>query len=276
MYPWFTEKLKVDRLTVSIANLPSQLDGITVVQLSDFHYDGIHLTSHLLEDAIAATNAAEPNLIVLTGDYVNHEPEPIHDLVLFLKHLKSSHGIYAILGNHDYHRARSKSLITKSFQNIGIQVLCNEVAYPFGAEFALVGLGDLRSGEFKPQLVLNTIDENIPRIILAHSPDCAESLQKWRVDLQLSGHTHGGQIVIPKLGVLPSWIHPIRRRIPKFLRPWIPYMSGGHLAYKRWDWASGLHQVGNNLLYVNRGLGTYFPGRFRCPPEVTIITVKSK
>lgn len=275
MYPLFTEKLKVDCLTVSISNLPPQLEGITIAQLTDFHYDGFHLEQSLLEEAIAATKAANPNIIVLTGDYISYEPEPIHQLTLFLKHLNSQQGIYAVLGNHDHYTPQSKLMITEALQNIGIQVLCNQVVYPFGSEFALVGLGDLRSREFHPQLILDTIDQNIPRVILAHNPDCAELLQKWRVDLQLSGHTHGGQIVLPILGVLPALRNKIRRFIPKPLRRWIPYMNC-HFVYKHWEWASGLHQVGNNLLYVNRGLGTYFPGRFRCPPEVTIITLKAK
>ncbi len=121
---------------------------------------------------------------------------------------------------------------------------------------------------------MNTLDETLPRIILSHNPDTAEILKQWRVDLQLSGHTHGGQIVLPKIGVVPSLLPPIRRRIPKFLRRWVPYISNCQSVYKNWNWVSGLYQVGDNYLYINRGLGTYLPGRWNCPPEVTVITLK--
>ena len=112
-------------------------------------------------------------------------------------------------------------------------------------------------------------------MFLSHNPDTAKVLQKWRVDLQLSGHTHGGQIRLPFLGPLPQFQKPIRRLIPKFLRPVVPFMAECHKIVECWEWSQGLHQVGNNYLYVNRGLGTYFPGRLFCPPEVTVITLET-
>ncbi|MBE9143798.1 metallophosphoesterase [Planktothrix mougeotii] len=276
MYPLLTGKLQVERLTVAIANLPPQLKGIRIVQMSDFHYDGLRLSKQLLKEAIAVTNAAKPDLIVLTGDYVTHDPKPIIQLTSYLKQLSSKSGIYAVLGNHDHYYHYSKTIVTEALNQIGIQVLCNQVVYPFGSELALVGLGDLKSKQFKPQPIMNTLDETIPRIILSHNPDTAEILKQWRVDLQLSGHTHGGQIVLPKIGVLPSFLPIFRRRIPKVLWRFIPFIFNRKSVYKHWNWASGLHQVGENYLYVNRGLGTYLPGRWNCPPEVTVITLKSQ
>ncbi|VXD24528.1 Ser/Thr protein phosphatase family protein [Planktothrix serta PCC 8927] len=276
MYPLLTGKLKIEQLTVAIANLPPKLSGIKLVQLTDFHYDGLRLSKQLLKEAIAVTNQAKPDLIVLTGDYVTHDPTPIHQLTVYLKQLYSKAGVYGVLGNHDHYYSYSKKTVTDALNEIGIQVLCNQIAYPMGVELALIGLGDLKSKQFQPHKVMNTLDEKIPRIILSHNPDTAEILQQWRVDLQLSGHTHGGQIVLPKLGVLPSLLPSIRRHIPQPFHRWIPFFSNCNLIYKHWNWASGLHQVGNNYLYVNRGLGTYLPGRWNCPPEVTIITLKSK
>jgi predicted MPP superfamily phosphohydrolase len=106
--------------------------------------------------------------------------------------------------------------------------------------------------------------------VLSHNPDTAALLQPWRVDLQLSGHTHGGQIVIPGLGPLPRRIDQLRRRLPRRWRR--GYLSDRCAKVVRhWEWSQGLHQVGDNQLYVNRGLGTYLPGRLWCPPEVTVI-----
>jgi len=276
MHRLLTGKLQVDCLTIAIANLPPQLSGTKLVQLTDFHYDGLMLSEQLLEQAIATTNQAKPDLILLTGDYITKEPEPIHSLVQQLKNLQSRAGIYAILGNHDYYWPGAKIEVTKALTDIGIQVLYNEVAYPLGSELALVGLADLWSHEFKPSDAMALVNPDIPRIVMSHNPDSAEKLQQWRVDLQLSGHTHGGQIVIPGLGPISAWIDPISRIVPKPLRRIIPYLSVGEKVANHWEWASGLHQVGNNLLYVNRGLGTYPPGRLFCPPEVTLITLQSK
>ncbi|OCQ95548.1 metallophosphatase [Oscillatoriales cyanobacterium USR001] len=276
MHRLFTGELRVDCLTIAIANLPAKLSGTKIVQLTDFHYDGLRLSDRLLQQAIAATNQAESDLIVLTGDYITDDPAPIHSLAEKLKKLQSSAGIYAVLGNHEDHFPGAKTEVIKALTNVGIQVLYNQVAYPLGAELALIGLADFWSRDFNPNDAISLVNQDIPRIVLSHNPDSAESLQKWRVDLQLSGHTHGGQIVIPGLGSLSAWIDPFRRTIPKQLRRIIPYISMGEHILKHWEWVSGLHQVGNNLLYVNRGLGTYSPGRLFCPPEVTVITLESK
>ncbi len=149
----------------------------------------------------------------------------------------------------------------------------NEAIYPLGSELALVGLADFWSGDFAPKPVMASINPAIPRIVLSHNPDTAEKLQNWRIDLQLSGHTHGGQIVIPGIGPLYAWVRKIGYLIPKRIRKFIPLLSAYDRVVTHWEWASGLHQVGSNLLYVNRGLGTYSPGRLFCPPEVTVITL---
>lgn len=266
--------LSVEKLTVAIANLPPSLQGTKLVQLSDLHYDGLRLSEEMLTQAISVTNEVEPDLIVLTGDYVTDDPSPIHQLVLRLKHLQSRAGICAVLGNHDIYYSQSKAEITSALTSIGIHVLWNQIAYPLGQALPIVGLADYWSREFEIKPVMSKLDSNIPRIVLSHNPDTAQPLKKWRVDLQLSGHTHGGQIMLPGIGPAVTFYKNFRRRLSKSARRRMPFMQKDCAKVVRhWEWAQGFHNVGTNQLYVNRGLGTYLPGRLFCPPEVTVITL---
>lgn len=273
MHSLLSGPLSTEKLTVKIAGLPASLQGKKLVQMSDFHYDGLRLTEKMLENAIAVSNQAKPDLVLLTGDYVTTSPAPIHQLVLRLKKLQSRCGIYAILGNHDICYRQSKPEITAALTSIGIHVLWNEIAYPLGQELPLVGLADSYSKEFNPALAMNQLDPATPRIVLSHNPDTAEILQAWRVDLQLSGHTHGGQIVIPGIGPVGRYYKNILRSIPLKVRRRVSFLRKDYSVLHHWEWAQGLHQLGKNQLYVNRGLGTYLPGRLFCPPEVTLITL---
>ncbi len=275
MHWLLTGPLTVEKLTVQIPDLPASLKGVRIVQMTDFHYDGLRLSEKMLEKAIIACNEAEPDIIVLTGDYVTDNPSPINQLVLRLKHLQSRCGTYAILGNHDIHYAHSKAEITSAFTRIGIEVLENKIAYPLGEELPLVGLGEYWSPDFKPELVMNQLNTATPRIVLSHNPDTADILRKWRVDLQLSGHTHGGHIVIPGMGPAIAIYSKIISSMPRKMRRWMPLVKTEFFKVVRnWQWAKGFHLVGSNKLYVNRGLGTYLPGRFFCNPEVTVITLE--
>ncbi len=266
--------LSVEQLKVPIRGLPIALDGLKVVQLSDFHFDGVRLSERLLEEAIAVTNAAHPDAIFLTGDYVTDDPRPIYPLAQHLKALKSEWGCYAILGNHDLCQPESQKMVTHAMTEVGIRVLWDETIYPFGAGLALVGLRDYWSPRFDPKPVMDQVPEQTPRIVLSHNPDSAKPLKQWRVDLQLSGHTHGGEVVLPGFGPMVTGLKQIRKRSSPSVRRWMkPLTKNCDKVVQNWDWAQGLHRVGENLLYVNRGLGTHLPGRFFCPPEVTIITL---
>ena len=275
MHKLLTGALSTEKLTVKIPNLPLSLAGLKLVQMSDFHYDNGLLSEKMLTEAIAVSNAAKPDLVILTGDYVNTIAKPIHQLASRLKNLESRYGVYAILGNHDIYYPTSKSEITNALTNVGINVLWNQIAYPVGEKLPLVGLADFYAKEFNPEAIMNKLDSTTPRIVLSHHPDTAEILKKWRVDLQLSGHSHGGQIVIPGLGPAMIYYAKIVKKIPKKIRRKLPFLRKTHSILRHWQWSQGLHKVGNNQLYVNRGLGTYFPGRLFCPPEVTIIILKT-
>ena len=269
------EPLSIERVTVAIADLPRSLSGTKIVHLSDLHYDGLRLSEKLLAQTIEVSNDENPDLVLLTGDYVTDDPTPVNDLVLRLKYVKSRQGIYASLGNHDIMYPNAKAEVTAAFTRIGITVLWNAIAYPLGEALPIVGLADFWSREFHPEPVFAQLDPSVPRLVLSHNPDTAEILRQWRVDLQLSGHTHGGQVGIPGRGSVATILQSLRQQTPKLMQGWIPFLRECSQVAQHWEWAQGWHQVGSNQLYVNRGLGTYFPGRFFCPPELTVITLVS-
>jgi uncharacterized protein len=277
MHKILAGSLSVERLTVEIAGLPDRLSGTKLVQLTDLHYDGLRLSQEMLQEAIAVSNHAQPDLVLLTGDYVTDSTAYIDELGRSLQSLRSQFGTYAVLGNHDHYRPGFQERVTASLTQAGIQVLWNQIAYPLGADFPLVGLADFWSREFDPAPVFAQIPPGVPRLVMSHNPDSAKPLRSWRVDLQLSGHTHGGQIVLPGLGPVAGLLEYGRMHIPRSIRRHIPYLRGNcYRVVRHWEWSEGLHSVGSNQLYVNRGLGTYFPGRLFCPPEVTILTLIAK
>ena len=274
MRPLFSGPLTVESLHIPIRDLPASLEGKVIVQLSDFHYDGKRLSDRMLGNAIASIPALNPDLVVFTGDFVTTVPDPIHELATQLSSITQAYPSLAILGNHDNWCPGADVIITDVLSQIGVTVLHNQIAYPFGPELPIVGLADYYHPDFTPH-ILDQLPTEQPRIVLSHNPDTAEHMMPWRVDLQLSGHTHGGQIVIPGLGNLPARWFTFRRNLPKFIRKSkLPYVSDGCARlFTHWEWAMGLHTVGQNTLYVNRGLGSYAPGRFFCNPEITAITL---
>lgn len=277
MRPLWVGPLTLETVTVPIRDLPSTLEGCRIVQLSDFHYDGQRLATPLLREAIAQVNALQPDLIALTGDYIIHSHAPMARLADELRQLRSRCGVVAVLGNHDNQRHGHRSVVLQELQRVGIQALWNQIAYPLGPDFPVVGLAELWSRDFAPAKILPSLPPETPRLVLSHNPDSAARLAPWRVDLQLSGHTHGGQIVVPGFGIVPAWTTRLQRKRPIRLLLRVLKRKSSH-TLQHWEWASGLHavpqnQAGPSWLYVNRGLGTYAPGRWRCPPEVTLLTL---
>jgi predicted MPP superfamily phosphohydrolase len=238
---------QIVRKDFSLARWPKRLNGFTVALLSDFHYDPV-FSVHPLHAAVPLVSGLHPDLIVLTGDFVS-VPEIGNDAkaaraaepcAQVLRQMSAPHGLRAILGNHDCDT--DPEHVTQALEAEGIQVLRNEsVAIEHdGARFWLAGLNDVLSG---------TADLAV--ILLAHEPDFADEASRFPIDLQFSGHSHGGQIRLP------------------FLPPlYLPELAKKYVL--------GAYQVGPLPLYTNAGIGTVeIPARLNCPPEITLITLRS-
>jgi len=254
------------KLEIPLDRLSGAWDGFRIVQLSDFHYDD-YFSVIPIRKAVDMINTLDPDLIVLTGDFVTVAPfsrhfhrggrgrarfaEVAEPCAALLGKLRSRLGSVAIMGNHD--AASDPDRITAILQAHGIQVLINR-SMPLeqrGSRLWLAGIDDVLEGEPDLSLTLKGIPSHEPVVLLAHEPDFALDAAQSPVDLQLSGHSHGGQVRLPLIGA-----------------PILPEMG------TIFPW--GLHRVGQLTLYTNVGIGTVrVVVRLNCPPEVTLITLRA-
>lgn len=254
-----TTALKITRLQLPLRRLPPRFDGLRIVQLSDFHYDR-YVDVRVITSAVQAANQLQPDLVVLTGDFVTQGPftgqydppsardaEPCSHI---LSRLRSRLGIFAVLGNHDYYT--DPNVVAEILRSRGFRVLRNQsfAVEENGARLWIAGVNDVVAGADDLEAALQQVPPSEPVVLLAHEPDFADWVPPHRVDLQLSGHSHGGQIVLPVIG--PPYLPPLARKYP---------------------W--GLRRLGPLTLYTNRGVGTItLPVRFNCPPEITLLTLR--
>ncbi len=253
---------EVVRVKIAMPRLPDAFDGMTIVQLSDFHYNDICAIP--IRKAVAVTQKLQPHLVVLTGDFVTvsmwsnfargkqQAARSADPCAKVLRELHPPLGMVAVLGNHDVdsdHR-----WITEIIESNGIPVLRNRsIPIENGRErIWLAGIDDALEGKPDLNLTLRSVPPNEPVILLAHEPDYADEAMRHPIDLQLSGHSHGGQIWLPGIGA--PWLPPLGRQYPR-----------------------GLRKVGNMMLYTNIGLGTIrMPVRLNCPPEITLLTLSKE
>jgi predicted MPP superfamily phosphohydrolase len=240
--------LKIERRAVGLHRLPPALDGLRVVQLSDLHHSPF-TGREQIEHAVATANNLEPDLIVLTGDYVSHEREYAAPCAEMLGQLRARYGVFAVLGNHDHWT--DAPLITDLFRAEGIRLLINE-GFRFdarGSSFWLAGVDDTMVGLEDLPLALAGSQPDEMKLLLAHNPIILRRAARAGVDLVLSGHTHGGQVN------LRSEKSPSGRPRRRILR--------------------GLAKRGETQIYVSRGLGTVvLPLRYGAPPEVTLLELR--
>lgn len=244
----------LEEVVVRVKDWPRVLDGYTIAQVSDIHV-GAFVGDRELDEGFELVKALRPDLVVATGDLVDFDCDAVGPLALRLLRANARDGAYAILGNHDHYAGAAA--VAAHLRGAGVGVLSNEsvrLRAGDGGGFALLGVDDLhgrsrRSPGFAgPDLraAASGVSPGLPRILLAHQPRYFDETS-GRIALQLSGHTHGGQI------------NPGFRPADAFMR-----------------YVAGRYESGGSTLYVNRGFGVSGPpSRVGAPPEVTKIVIVS-
>ncbi len=244
---WFDVK-KID---IKLPRLPEAFKKFHIVHISDFHL-GFHFKARHIAKMADKIQKLNPDMIVFTGDLVNSHRslKTVIKSIPYLNKIKAPCGKFAILGNHDY--LESIDTISELLRKSGFELLINEkkMIKKENDELYLAGLDDYLRGEADIEKTLNGIPLDRFTLLLAHEPDYFKVSSKFPVDLQLSGHSHGGQVLMPLFG------------------PIITSKMGR-------KYHSGLYETENKFLYTNRGMGTtHLPFRFFCRPEITSITLK--
>jgi predicted MPP superfamily phosphohydrolase len=249
------KRLVFERVDIPIWNLPEAFDGYRIAILADLHYPR-WTSAEDIQRAIALANAFEPDLIAIPGDIcdkMRHKPAKIPNLSGLFDNARATDGIVGVLGNHDHwfhaesiRRELAKNTPVKLIENTSI---CVERA---GALLAIGGVGDLWDGIVAPERTFAGVPLHVPRILLSHNPDLAEEMRdNVRVDVQLSGHTHGGQVCIPFGPALK-----------------VPSRYGN-------KFRAGLVRGKHHRVYISRGVASERHIRFLCPPEVTGVTLRT-
>lgn len=250
---WF----KLETIHLKLPRLSRRFSGIRVVQISDIHMGG-WMNLDRLQRVADLIVAQAPDVLLITGDFViGHDhadisQQAVDDLTAGLSRLANSFPTFAVLGNHDYWT--DAETVRRLLNSCGITDLTNTVfTLKRGDErLHLCGVDDIWEGDARLDDVIAQLSDESSAILMAHEPDFADtSAATGKFDLQLSGHTHGGQVVLPILGP-----------------PVLPYLGQ--------KYSSGLYKVGDMFQYTNRGVGmARLTIRVNCPPEITLFVLES-
>ena len=241
-YLYDRQDLELTRATLPVSGLPSSLDGLRIGFLTDFHRS--QTVSHeLIARAVRMMMAEHPDLIILGGDYVTWgDRRYVAAAAEAVAPLSSPHGVYAILGNHDDDHDMPAALISR-----GIAVL-RDARTRLTINGEAVDLAGIRYWTRRVVDIAHVLRGASPTVfLLAHTPMRLFEATSLAVPLMLSGHTHGGQIVLPGIGAVAAREFPV---------------------------IAGTARRENTTVFVSRGVGTvYVPIRLNCPPEVAILTL---
>ncbi len=258
-----TNKWEIQKIDIKIDNLPKGLDNLHLVQISDLHA-GKYLGRDKLNFFVEKVNELNPDLVFVTGDMIHQSNNEIPIVIEGLKQIESKYGLYSILGNHDHYD--DYTYVVNAFKEANLKLLIektetikinDEPLNIIGIDYPIIG----RPVEFNyyDQIVraMKGYNPEAISILLAHNPDAFPSAERLGIELTLSGHTHGGQLILGEFDVFGEKVilAPIRV-VHKYVK--------GH------------YSIGNKHLYVNKGLGHWFPVRINCPSEITSIRVISK
>lgn len=239
---------RIVRVDIPLTNLPDELAGFTIVQLSDIHV-GPTIKRAYVQAIVDRVNQLDADLVAITGDVVDGSVAQLRAHTAPLGSLRTRHGSYVVTGNHEYYAGATAWML--EFERIGLRGLHNRhvVINHHGARFVLAGVTDYSAAAFDaaqasdPAAALAGSPPDLPRILLAHQPRSATAAVAAGFDLQLSGHTHGGQF----------W-------------PW------NHFVPLQQPFTAGLHRLGRLAVYTSRGTGYWGPPkRFGAPSEITLL-----
>ena len=249
--------VETSHVHLTLPNLPESFSGFKIVQISDIHI-GPWMTADRFTSIVEMVKEQSPDLVAITGDMIlsydnmpNEQPA-LSDFVEALKNLTSEYSTVAVLGNHDYWY--NAFIIREVLEEAGAKVLRNShmSLERNGDYFHIAGVDDVYEGHDDLARLLANLPKEGGAMLLAHEPDFADiSAVTGRFDLQISGHSHGGQVVLPIVGP-----------------PILPYLGN--------KYPSGLYKVRDMYQYTNRGVGMTAPFvRFNCRPEITVFTLES-
>lgn len=246
-------RARVVDVDVPIAGLPQDLDGFTIVQISDIHV-GPTIKKRYVQAIVDAVNETLPDVIAITGDVVDGSVEHLSAQASPLGTLRAPYGVYLVTGNHEYYSGATAWVA--EFRRMGLRVLMNEhaVIHPAGLPVVVAGVTDFGAGAFDPQQRSNpkaalagAPADACARILLAHQPRSAAAAEPLDYTLQLSGHTHGGQFF-----------------------PW------GFFVRFQQPFTAGLHRLGKMWVYTSRGTGYWGPPkRLGAPSEITRLRLRT-
>jgi hypothetical protein len=254
LYAKFIEPnwIEINSMELTLPHLAAEFNGYRIVQISDIHTDK-STTQKRLTHIFSLVNQQKPDLVAMTGDFITGGSEKfLPKFEATLNQIQAKDKIVAVLGNHDYWADPlpiSQALTKNGILNLGNEVYTLQRG---NSKLHIAGVDDIYMGKQRLDLVLSKLTDDSAAILLAHEPDYADtSAATKRFDLELSGHSHAGQI-----------------RLPFFKPPILPTL--GQKYY------NGLYRVGEMMQYTNRGIGTTgLHLRFASRPEITVFTLKS-
>lgn len=244
--------VEVKEVSLVLPRLAKEFDGYRIAQISDIHMDG-WMSFERLCGLTKLVNEQRADLVAVTGDFVTAKVKYVgRELTEALEILEAPDGVVAVLGNHDY--IADENLVRRVIKDAGLVELSNDflTLERGGSSLHIAGIDDFYQRRARLDLVLSRLPEDGAAVLLAHEPDFAEvSAPTGRFDLQLSGHSHGGQMRLPVIGAMAR---PRCGRI----------------------YPEGLYNVDGMLQYTNRGLGMLWPHlRINCRPEITVLTLRT-